>query len=791
MANQNINMVFGIQGHDVIARGMNKIETSVKKSTGQVDKMIQSLQNEYAQMTKSTRQLQVRRAALEGASKAQIDGIIALQKAIAAKQEESAEIAKANAQRDKEQAEYSQSQKAIQRIVTELQREHEFIGKTKDEIMLKKAAMAGATQAQLYEIQRLQKSNKAKEEAIKQTGGLTKHLRFMRGGFGQVGHQIQDVSVQLQMGTDAMLVFGQQGSQIASLFGGGGAMIGAIISVGAAISTYISASSVQAEKDLKEMKNEMVETAKKAGVLTDALKSFLMVELERELQGYKDQLIELDDKLEKANKSLQNQAEMQKMQRNALDTGIVMLYAMSKAYEKYLGNAKESEEFVGQEAHQRSELNRKIKETRDSIDRLNDGMALGKTKTDESIESLRDEIAVLQMQRDKQISAAQAQAIYNAMQDEELSQNPMLLEDRLQKIRTLFAEKKALEDLLNPQDDVNESNKKGATDAQKFALKVATMTEQLGLSRIELMRLQATHAANGDSALLSGFMAAIDEYEAKLKALNDSKKEEQDIDAAIGDFDSMMDSINANANAVDEYLKSDVDKFNDFYKQKRDALKLAIAMEEGDVAQHNANLIKLENDKQAQLQSLQMNVAEQSRNALMSQFQQLASHFDQTTGLGKAFYVMQQAMAASDAIMKGYQTASAIRLAYAELAALTANPSLTAVGETQASMAVGMGFATAGAIAGQTLASFEGGGITFSGVRSGGLDGKGGRLAVVHSNEKITDLEKDGSTGQPVNVQFTINAVDAKGIDQLLYERRGMITGIVQKAVNNVGRRIM
>ena len=102
-----------------------------------------------------------------------------------------------------------------------------------------------------------------------------------------------------------------------------------------------------------------------------------------------------------------------------------------------------------------------------------------------------------------------------------------------------------------------------------------------------------------------------------------------------------------------------------------------------------------------------------------------------------------------------------------------------------------MGYATAGAIMGQTLASFEGGGVTFSGVRSGGIDGKGGRMAVVHPNEKITDLEKGGSMGQPVNVSFNINAVDAKGIDQLLYERRGQITAMVQKAVNNVGRRIM
>ena len=64
---------------------------------------------------------------------------------------------------------------------------------------------------------------------------LNTNMRIMRGGFGQIGHQIQDVAVQLQGGTDAMIVFGQQGSQIASLFGPGGAMLGAVLAISAGI----------------------------------------------------------------------------------------------------------------------------------------------------------------------------------------------------------------------------------------------------------------------------------------------------------------------------------------------------------------------------------------------------------------------------------------------------------------------------------------------------------------------------------------------------------------------------
>jgi hypothetical protein len=93
-------------------------------------------------------------------------------------------------------------------------------------------------------------------------------------------------------------------------------------------------------------------------------------------------------------------------------------------------------------------------------------------------------------------------------------------------------------------------------------------------------------------------------------------------------------------------------------------------------------------------------------------------------------------------------------------------------------------------IAGQTIAGFEGGGYTGSGVRSGGMDGKGGRLAMVHPNEKITDLHKGQGDTQAVNVSFNIQANDARGFDELLVQRRGLITSMVRQALNNSGKRL-
>jgi hypothetical protein len=61
---------------------------------------------------------------------------------------------------------------------------------------------------------------------------------------------------------------------------------------------------------------------------------------------------------------------------------------------------------------------------------------------------------------------------------------------------------------------------------------------------------------------------------------------------------------------------------------------------------------------------------------------------------------------------------------------------------------------------GSTVASFEGGGSTPDGPRSGGLDGHGGFMSVLHPNEKITDLEQadtEAKSGFSANTDIRVN----------------------------------
>jgi hypothetical protein len=85
-----------------------------------------------------------------------------------------------------------------------------------------------------------------------------------------------------------------------------------------------------------------------------------------------------------------------------------------------------------------------------------------------------------------------------------------------------------------------------------------------------------------------------------------------------------------------------------------------------------------------------------------------------------------------------------------------------------------------------SIPSGYGGGYTGLGARAGGVDGKGGFPAILHPNETVIDHTKGQGMGTTVN--FNISTVDAAGFDQLLASRKGLITSIINNAMNNQGK---
>ena len=71
------------------------------------------------------------------------------------------------------------------------------------------------------------------EQVAKKAKVVKGNFRAMRGSTQQVSYQLQDIAVQAQMGTNAFTILGQQGPQLVSAFGPGGAVAGAVIAFGA------------------------------------------------------------------------------------------------------------------------------------------------------------------------------------------------------------------------------------------------------------------------------------------------------------------------------------------------------------------------------------------------------------------------------------------------------------------------------------------------------------------------------------------------------------------------------
>jgi hypothetical protein len=100
------------------------------------------------------------------------------------------------------------------------------------------------------------------------------------------------------------------------------------------------------------------------------------------------------------------------------------------------------------------------------------------------------------------------------------------------------------------------------------------------------------------------------------------------------------------------------------------------------------------------------------------------------------------------------------------------------------------------------MKSFDGGGYTGSGARSGGLDGKGGFMAMMHPNETVIDHSKGqsiggggagngGQTTNEVNIDFTVNAMDSQSFQQSMAENADLIIGVIRSAFHEQGEAVV
>ena len=291
-----------------------------------------------------------------------------------------------------------------------------------------------------------------------------------------------------------------------------------------------------------------------------------------------------------------------------------------------------------------------------------------------------------------------------------------------------------------------------------------------------LQRQAALYGETGEVAriryeLEHGSLTALDPVRAKhlesLAAELDMQRQIQEAERAGNQYRQAMGEI-----AMGSLGNSELDRLTEAYFRRKEIIDEALATEFLTQQEHDAAMVLLDQETASarqrvlhEYQQAQEQAALQTMSSIVtitqSQIQQMQGLVEQGGAIGKAFFVMTQTLAAANSIIQGFQSAMAIRVAYAQMAAMSgpAAPGVLAAGEVHANVAQAMGFATAGMIAAQTIQSFDGGGYTGNGPRSGGLDGKGGFMAMVHPRETIIDHTKQKGGGGKPEISFTAQVV--------------------------------
>ena len=157
------------------------------------------------------------------------------------------------------------------------------------------------------------------------------------------------------------------------------------------------------------------------------------------------------------------------------------------------------------------------------------------------------------------------------------------------------------------------------------------------------------------------------------------------------------------------------------------------------------------------------------------------------SNLGKQFMGSKFASKKMGKMQQASGIKSAIIDTYAAANAAYKNAGGWPLGAMAAAMSVAAGLRNVGMIRSQ---SFDGGGFTGYGSRSGGVDGKGGFNAILHPNETVIDHTKQGSrsmSGQAIVVNQTINVTTGVQ-DTVRSEIKNLLPQISQAAKTAVAR---
>jgi len=272
-----------------------------------------------------------------------------------------------------------------------------------------------------------------------------------------------------------------------------------------------------------------------------------------------------------------------------------------------------------------------------------------------------------------------------------------------------------------------------AEETGKTSASAATETEKMTAAidqQVAALQLQAATLGMTTTEATEFKMAMDGATQAQLESARAAMAQ---IDAhnAAKASQTAKDTVNSQVQGITDSLMTEEQAVQASYERRR---AIILASTNTTEAERAAIIAQLETQRDEQLTSIQTARISETLQNYGGMFDALAgmaaAYAGEQSGIARGMFAVSKAFALADSIVK-------IQQGIAGAAAVPFPANLAAMATVAA--------ATAGIVATIAGTSFEGGGFTGSGSRTGGVDGKGGFPAILHPNETVVDHTKGGA----------------------------------------------
>jgi len=667
--------------------------------------------------------------------------------------------------------------------------------------------------------------------AVAKNGG--KKLNTFNMQIQQGGYQLQDFVVQLQSGTSFFTAFGQQGSQFAGVFGPQGAVIGAIIAIGSAVGG-MGYKMLTASEDVKTLQEKIEDLETATSDYADALSGLTMP-----VDAFGNVIDQVSGKV-----SALSQA-MLEVKKIKFEESLKAVTNLLPAFESSpLGRG-----MTGMEAKNIFDLFPEIKKTQSSglagETAAEFGTLIGKAMEAEGIEeqaaafeAIRQSVVELagpfetmnkkQRQFYESVIAAQNQiqqvieaneAANAKIEDEKQRKLEKLNKARFAAIMEQYNAGKKLEEKRKKEAEQEEANQKRLDAAGDKAI-----LDRQAKAELDLIKANAAYEREQKELDAAGDLAILENQARAERELMDANSKYEGEQNAIRQKE--LDELNDKVEEMAERLSIPFAAALGLILQAKEEATVGLDAfgGPGSFKYGGSQTFKPEPDKKAQKSDLQILKEQlQLERALVGQtearqrvIQALGVDFvknnpktvagleEQINKNLELVRVEQQRIdlantigsAMEDSLMSMVDGTKSVKDAFRDMAAdivrhlykvLVVQQMINAFG----GMMSGSSNASIAKIGG-ALENYDNGGYTGNGPRSGGLDGKGGFMAIMHPRETVVDHTKgqQANTNGPTIVQnFNFSANGDDSVKKIIAQAAPQIAQMTKNSMLNDRRR--